>query len=370
MDIYYIIFMKNATEIKQPETQIRSDFPKNSFEEALKVSQAIEDSNGGNPLPPQEIAIALKRGPGSSDFRVLLSSSIKYGLTIGSFNSPRVSLTDLGRDIVEPKDDNSRRDAITTSILKPSSFVKVFGYYKGKKVPEKGFFENTVARDFGIPKKQAEVFVEIFMTNMKYLGAIKDTATGPWFATDINSSSLQKPVTTLEDENIINPEGISAPEDNVPPLPRAGLPPKEISLQKVFISHGNNKEIVEQLKELLVFGKFIPVVAEEHNTTSVPVPEKVLVEMKNCFAGLIHVEGEQKMIDPEGKEHTVLNQNVLIEIGSALALYGKNTILLVEKGTQLPSNLQGLYRCEYEGKKLDYVSTMKLLKTFNELIHP
>ncbi len=367
LDICYIIFMTDATGIKQLENQIRSDFPKNSFEEALKVAQAIEDSNGGNSIPPQEVAIALKRGPGSSDFRVLLSSSIKYGLTSGSFNSPRVSLTDLGRDIVEPKDDKSRSEAVTISILKPSSFTKVFDYYRGKKVPEKSFFENTVARDFGIPKKQADIFVKIFMANIKHLGAVKDTTTGPWFATDINSPSLQKQTVVLEKEGGVE-EGIDASEDNTPPVQVQDLPSKKNSPQKVFISHGNNNEIVEQLKELLVFGKFIPVVAEEHNTTSVPVPEKVLVEMKNCFAGLIHVEGEQKMIDSDGKEQTVLNQNVLIEIGSALALYGKNTILLVEKGTQLPSNLQGLYRCEYEGKKLDYVSTMKLLKTFNELV--
>jgi len=41
-------------------------------------------------------------------------------------------------------------------------------------------------------------------------------------------------------------------------------------------------------------------------------------------------------------------------------------VLLVEKGVVLPSNLQGLYRCEYEGDKLDYDSTMKLLKTFSQ----
>jgi predicted nucleotide-binding protein len=49
-----------------------------------------------------------------------------------------------------------------------------------------------------------------------------------------------------------------------------------------------------------------------------------------------------------------------------MALYDKNFILLVHKGVPLPSNLQGLYRCEYEGDKLDYEATMKLLKTFNE----
>ena len=46
--------------------------------------------------------------------------------------------------------------------------------------------------------------------------------------------------------------------------------------------------------------------------------------------------------------------------------YGGKFILLVEKGTTLPSNLQGLYEIRYEGSELDYLATMKLLKAFNE----
>ncbi|MBE6586639.1 MAG: hypothetical protein E7645_09030 [Ruminococcaceae bacterium] len=61
-----------------------------------------------------------------------------------------------------------------------------------------------------------------------------------------------------------------------------------------------------------------------------------------------------------------MNENVLIEIGAAIALFKNRVILLCKKGIQLPSNLQGLYRCEYEGEQLDYQATMKLLKTFSE----
>jgi hypothetical protein len=68
----------------------------------------------------------------------------------------------------------------------------------------------------------------------------------------------------------------------------------------------------------------------------------------------------------EGKEHRTLNQNVLIEIGAAMALYGRSFILLVEKDVTLPSNLQGLYEVRYSGTKLDYDATMKLLKAFND----
>lgn len=357
--------MDKNTPKNEDNSTPRSEFPKDSFEEALQVAQAIEDKNSGNPLPPQDVAIAINRSPGSSAFRILLSSSNKYGLTTGSFNTPRITVTDLGKDIVEPKDEDSRKAAIGISALKPEMFSKVFNYYKGKKVPDKTFFANTLARDFSVPKKQAEVFVKVFMANVNYLGLIRNTTTGPWFATDINLSSLRKQRVVSEEQTGIE-EGIGIPEENVDPVPSLDVPSKKILAQKVFISHGGNKDVVVQLKELLTFGKLIPVVAEEHDTTSKPVPEKVLSDMKECFAGIIHVEGEQKMMDEAGKEHTVLNQNVLIEIGSALALYGNNIVLLVEKGTQLPSNLQGLYRCEYEGKKLDYEATMKLLKTFNE----
>lgn len=49
-----------------------------------------------------------------------------------------------------------------------------------------------------------------------------------------------------------------------------------------------------------------------------------------------------------------------------MALYGKKVILLVEGGVTLPSNLQGLYRCDFVGDRLDYDATMKLLKTFSQ----
>lgn len=36
------------------------------------------------------------------------------------------------------------------------------------------------------------------------------------------------------------------------------------------------------------------------------------------------------------------------------------------RGATLPSNLQGLYEVRHDGGKLDYASTMKLLKAFND----
>ena len=66
----------------------------------------------------------------------------------------------------------------------------------------------------------------------------------------------------------------------------------------------------------------------------------------------------------------MLNPNVLIEIGAAMALYGRAFILLVERGVVLPSNLQGLYEVRYEGDGLDHQSTMALLEAFASFKNP
>jgi len=137
-------------------------------------------------------------------------------------------------------------------------------------------------------------------------------------------------------------------------------------VKKVFITHGKDTAIVDQLKELLLYGKFDPVVSVEHQTGAKPVPQKVMDDMRSCEAAVIHVGSEKKLTDTDGNEVRLLNQNVLIEIGAAMALYGDKFVLLVEEGVELPSNLQGLYEVRYSGEKLELDAAMKLLKSFNE----
>jgi predicted nucleotide-binding protein len=107
-------------------------------------------------------------------------------------------------------------------------------------------------------------------------------------------------------------------------------------------------------------------VAEEQETPSKPVPDKVMEAMRSCFAGVIHIETEEELLDEQGTVHHKINENVLIEIGAAMALYQRNFILLVRRGINLPSNLQGLYLCYYDGEKLDLEAAMKILKAFND----
>jgi predicted nucleotide-binding protein len=138
--------------------------------------------------------------------------------------------------------------------------------------------------------------------------------------------------------------------------------PEQAFNNKVFITHGKNKKVLEQIKVIVDYGSFQPIIAQERESNAKPVPDKVMDDMRACSAAVIHVSAEGTYTDAKGETKQRINENVLIEIGAAMALYKRDFILVVEEGLQLPSNLQGLYECRYTGDELNTDATMKLLK--------
>lgn len=360
----------NGSDPETKKRRVTSDFPKRTLQDALRVPQALE-KNGGQPMPPIDTAMAMEISPGSFRFRNLLSASIKYGLTKGTEKATVVELLAGGESVISPKSADERAQALVAAALRPPTFRKIFDYYKGKKFPESEFFANTVVRQFGVPKEHAPMCEEVFRANMQFVGLLKDTSGGVWLGTDAGPIESEVPHAVSGQDAKGNGVG-PVDEADTPHAPQVGgeepaSAPADLAINhRVFITHGKNSKIVEQVKQLLVFGKFEPVVSVEKQTVSKPVPDKVLDDMRTCAAAVIHVGTEQLLIDQEGNEHKTINSNVLIEIGAAMALYGHNFILLVERGTELPSNLQGLYEVRYEGDGLDHEATMNLLKAFND----
>ena len=349
--------------------KIKSDFPKHTLTEALKVARALADKNGGQPLPPTETAIAMGLSPGSSEFRILLSSSIKYGLTSGSYNSERVSLEEAGRNIVEPRSPEDERRSLILAALTPPTFRAIYDYFRSKKLPDEAFFVNTVVREFQVPREHAVKCVQVFTTNLEQTALIHVTNTGKWLSTD-TGGIVVAPVSPAS--NQLNGDGDADTEEEtkLPPITQHKATPAvegDKRLSRVFITHGKNTAFIIPLKDLLSFGQLEAIVSTERESVAQPVPDKVMNDMRSCGAAIIHVEDEQKLIDANEREQIVVNPNVLIEIGAAMALYGRRFILLVKEGIELPSNLQGLYEVRFSGEKLDGEVTIKLLKAINEI---
>ncbi len=346
----------------------QSDVPAYSLEQALRIARAISDNFGRGPARPLRLAEAMNLAPSSSGFRMLCGASIAYGLTDGGYNSELISLTPLGRRIVAPTSEGDDEAARREASLRPRVIKDFLTRYNESKLPPENIGRN-VLEEIGVPGDRTAPVYQLIVESANAAGFLREVkghmyvdlhSVGSAEPTQANPSAVPAEEGTADVVHLADPIPISPPNLSssiVAPLKRTS---------RVFITHGKNQDIVSQLKELLTFGGFTPVVAIENETVSKPLPDKVMDEMRTCSAAVIHVGGEQKMMDAGGKEHLMLNQNVLIEVGAAMALYGRKFIMLVERGATLPSNLQGLYEVRYEGGKLDYEATMKLLKAFND----
>jgi hypothetical protein len=352
-------------ESKKKRTRVsQSDVPAFSLTEALKVSEAFDNEFGRQPAKPLHLAEALNMKPGSSRFRMLTGAAVAYGLTSGAYNSSEISLTELGKRCVSPTYDGEDMVAKREALLKPRIVSEFLGRYNGTKFPSEKIGENVLI-DMGIAKDRVGKVLELIKSGAQLYGLTKEIK-GELYV-DLDQPAMHPPHEALGPIDM--EEGEEPPAEDII---FDDLPPQRVVrenvIEKVFVTHGKNKQIADQLKELLAFGKFEPVLSVDHETVAKPVPQKVMDDMRSCGAAVIHVGSELKLLTPEGEEIRTLNQNVLIEIGAAMALYGQKFILLVERGVELPSNLQGLYEVRYEGDKLDYDATMKLLKAFNEFM--
>src|SRR4029077_17344863 len=59
-------------------------FPAHSLEKALQIIQTIVENGASRPMDRLLLAQSINRTPSSSEFKKLLSSSLKYGLTEGT----------------------------------------------------------------------------------------------------------------------------------------------------------------------------------------------------------------------------------------------------------------------------------------------
>lgn len=345
----------------------QADIPKLTLEESLRLPQSLMDDFAGYPTAPHQLALALEISPTSSGWEDLCGAAIAYGLTEGGSRASVISLTDLGRRIVAPTEEGQDVAAQAEAALRPTIARRFCDRYNRSKFPQDKIAKNVLA-EMGVPRDRVDRALEILKRNFEVARIIHQTKTGPFLALDADVPAPR--LDRAEPEMSVEREPKSSPVSATPafatPTPASPTTAPAQSSDKVFITHGRNREIVNQLKELLIFGKFEPVVAVEHETPSKPVPDKVLDDMRTCSAAIIHVASEQQLLDGAGTVHHKINENVLIEIGAAMALYRRKFILLVEKGIKLPSNLQGLYVCYYEGDRLDYEATMKLLRAFSE----
>ena len=368
---------KKTTQIAKPKkkrtrTRINQvDVPGYPLEKALRIPRAIHENYAGKPTTPLRVASAMNVQPGSGPFRQLCGSAIAYGLTEGGYRATEIKVTQLGKRITRPTIEGDDLVAKREALLKPRVIGEFLTHYNGNPIPKDNIAQN-VLNDMGVPPDRTAEVLEMIIGSAESLGLITEIK-GKRYVDLVGDDPGALESGYEKEKERAKPA--AGEETRVDSGKEAGsdvraLDAREMDAQRirrVFITHGKNQQFVDPIKKLLSFGEMEAIVSVERQSVSQPVPDKVMNDMRGCGAAIIHVEDELRLMDSEAKEHVVLNPNVLIEIGAAMALYGRRFILLVKSGVKLPSNLQGLFEVRYEGDSLDGAATIQLLEAINEM---
>lgn len=165
---------RSRTKVGRPTGATAWTFPKNTLEQAIDVPKSVEAQNAGNPIKADMLvrAVGFKQ-PSDWRFLELLRSANQYGLVEGSGATATVRLEQIGQDVVAPGSPQQRQGALMRAFRKVEKFKKVEGFYRGKRLPEDELFENTLVREFGIPRERVKTFIEVFTKNLDFLKAFR-----------------------------------------------------------------------------------------------------------------------------------------------------------------------------------------------------
>jgi len=347
----------------------QSDVPAYSLEHAMRVPVAVFENYGGDATKPIDVAAAMDLLPTSSQFKMLTGSAIAYGLTEGGAQSQEIALTDLAKKILQPLEEGVDLEAKREALLKPRIIGEFINKYNGSPIPKDQIAQNVLI-NMGVPNERVSDVLALILEGAESLGFITEIKGKKYVNLSSPKVPAKAPIPEVDESGYEEDEDFSVletPESKAAHSDTISVSTPQANNKKVFITHGRNKSFIEPIKKLLSFGEMEAVVSVEKQSVSQPVPEKVMNDMRECGAAIIHVEDELTLLDKEAKEHVMLNPNVLIEIGAAMALYKKRFILLVKDGVKLPSNLQGLYEVRYTGENMDGDATIKLLEAINAM---
>ena len=190
--------MENTVESKQiePGTPVERErstleFPYTDLENAVEVVRGVHNA-GGTACEFDELAAHLNAEAKGGGFRLRVNGAKTYGL-ITYERGGRISLTDLGRQLIDPQ---TERAARVDAFLSVPLYQKIYDQFKGSLLPPQAGLEKSI-ESAGVGSKVKEKARQVLLRSAKQAGFF-----------DVSADRLVKP--TIRQE--VAPARDQAPE--------------------------------------------------------------------------------------------------------------------------------------------------------------
>jgi hypothetical protein len=159
------------------KARVARPYPSSSFEEALKLAEAIQKIAPGGKVRRLTLCEQMKLSPTSSSTIMLITNSGKYGITKGSYVADWLELTADGK--FASASDTPTRDKLKAKFLLAIEGVKPFNVlyeeHKGRKLPAQAVIKDFL-QSAKVDVENFDECIDTFIVNAKFLGLLRTIA--------------------------------------------------------------------------------------------------------------------------------------------------------------------------------------------------
>jgi predicted nucleotide-binding protein len=355
--------VKPKAPAHKDEGRKNRNYPKHTLEQALVLAQKIQDEMGGAPMNRLLLANAVGLSPSSSNFKFLLSSAYKYGLTEGTEKADLISLTPVGGSATQQTNQLARLAALRRAALHPKLFADFFRNYSNKKLPSADMLPRILTTQYAVPSDTAEECAGHISTNGKFVDIVRDISGSAHILIDAELAAATEQVgdDTQQAQGgdeagtpqaiLANPAPAVARPVNptVPPSPPRSTTAAGAAPKPIFVGHGKNKTPLQQLQALLAAFQIPHKVVVDEPHLGRPISQKVKDAIGECGSAILIFTRDEKFKDATtGDEVWRPSENVVYELGATSYTYGDRIVIFKEKGLNFPTNFQNIGYIEFE----------------------
>ena len=167
--------MANKDENKdtvEKQARLRSRlYPRYDLEESIKFIQSI-NKLGGNRVSNQAVAAEVKKAVTNSGFTGRVSSSKQFGLL--NQETGKLSVTTLAKEILIPRGDQEKADAIKTALATPELYRDLVKDFSGKTLPDQSALANRLFHDYRIEAVAKDSAARNFLRSVQFAGGLRN----------------------------------------------------------------------------------------------------------------------------------------------------------------------------------------------------
>ena len=330
-------------ERSRKRVRINRPFPTHALEDVLPIARTIQDANSGLPMARQLLASALGTTASSSSFRMKLTSSAKYNLTVGGYKDENISLTTLGQQCVVPQDSSEAFASLVRASIQPDKFRDLYRLLNGKRIPEEVYAKNMLIRELDVHPDLASECLRTIIANGLFSGIIK--------------RDKQQLIIQLVDGGITeNPSDSHSPdfpksENSDPPRHDSVELHRIESVPRVFIGFFNRSgfvgHVVDRLESL---GLEILEGDLGAEGPSLSLSANVMKAMQACNSGILVASDMDPGLDTQNAER---ERTIWLFLGAATFQFGTKVVLIKPSSERSSGLATGLRLVDLDLENLD-----------------